>query len=107
MGPAAKAAVPSLTRMLSRDTADIGPSAYALGRIGPTAREALPILVGFLGHENWRIRAACTDALGRIGVEAEHVIERLTQVLNDDDHRVRELAGEALKKIGVSPAAHV
>ena len=107
MGPTAQAAVPALVRMLSGDTADIGPSAYALGGIGPAAREALPILAGFLGHENWRVRAACTEALGRIGIEAENVVQRLIQTLNDEDHRVRELAGEALKKIGVSPAATV
>jgi len=105
MGPVAKAVVPALIRMLSGDTDDIGPSAYALGRIGPAASEAIPILVEFLGHENWRVRAACTDALGGIGVETEKVVERLTETLNDEDRRVRELAEEALKNLGGSPVA--
>ena len=65
-GPAVKAAVPALTKLLAdRDVAVRESAAEALGRIGPEARDSVDaLLVALNSHES--LQPAVAHALGQL-----------------------------------------
>jgi HEAT repeat protein len=89
----AAVAVPRLIGLLkSRDPHLRGGAAYALGRIGPFAREALLPLTALLSDEKANIRPRAAEAIDRMsGPEAKEAVPALTAALKD---AVEHLAGD-------------
>jgi HEAT repeat protein len=80
-------------------------AAYALGQIGPAAKDAVPALTEALDSQSMDVRQYAADALGHIGPDAKGAATRLTESLQDsaNDEHVHRLAARALGRIG--PAA--
>lgn len=108
LGKDARSAVPALAQALAREKTDAVVSG-ALARIGPSAVDAVPVLVGFLekGTPDRRWRAART--LGRIGPPAAAAVPALTTAVGDPESLVRMHAARALGRVGPAarPAAAV
>lgn len=68
---------------------------YALGRLGPKAREAVPALLPFLGSPEPDLRAVAAIALGKIGDPS--AIPAISPLADDDSRWVRKSAAGALK----------
>ena len=72
----------------------------ALGRIGPEAKEAVPLIVRSLKDDyDPNVRVAAAEALGEIGSEATEAVSALVEALEDYDSEVGQRAAKALKKI--------
>jgi vesicle coat complex subunit len=74
-------------------------AAWALGRIGTAAREAVPALASALEHPDPIVRRNAAWALASIGTAASTAIPGLERALADPDPAVREEAREALAKV--------
>ncbi len=96
--------IPALIKALEKDGDKYfrRHAAFALGNIGPEAKEAVPALINALekdGDKDVRWRAA--DALVNIDPEAKEVVPALIKALEKDgDKEVRRNAAYALGKIG-------
>ncbi len=103
IGPAARAAVPALVRVLTRehDGDDVlrGAAAYALGEIGPSAGEAVPALLDLMREKEAALRVAAPYALGRVGPAAKPAVAPLLHGLKDGDPWFRVRCAEALWRI--------
>ena len=120
IGPDAKDAVPALVEALKDNNDGVrryeetwlhpkkedGPSRLrrsiveALGRIGPEAKEAVPLIVRSLKDDyDPNVRVAAVEALGEIGSEATEAVPALVEALEDYDSEVGQRAAKALKKI--------
>jgi HEAT repeat protein len=71
----------------------------ALGKIGPDACAAVPVLDQALADPNPKVRLAAIWALGQIGPHASAVIPTLMQRLVDKSKPVRQAAADALGQI--------
>jgi HEAT repeat protein len=99
-GPAAKAAVPTVTRALADPNPAIKLAAIkTLGQIGPAAKAAAPAVARALTDPNPSIKLAAVQALGQIGVQTRSAIPGLIQMLVSSNESVREAAAEALGNI--------
>jgi HEAT repeat protein len=78
---------------------------YALGQIGPGAREAVPALVKAVDDVKQEVRWYAVDALGRIGPDAEQAVPAIIAAAKDpaNDRTFAQNAAKALGRIG--PAA--
>mgnify|MGYP001130456304 CR=1 FL=1 len=90
----ANAAVPKLIVLCRGQDARAGDAAWALGKIGPAARDALPALMAALkrsrGSGNgWIIRSGCNAAvaIGGIGKPAVPLIAELKELGKAERHR--------------------
>ncbi len=102
--PGPKEAVPGLVSALKDKTFDSESrklAAYAIGKVGPEARTAVPQLDEALGDKDLRYAAA--DALGRIGSSSKPAIPSLLKILANkmEDSFDRTVAASALGKIGL------
>ena len=96
-------AVPYLSAALADKNPTVGvESAKILGRIGPSAREAIPLLVPALSAPDWKLRESATEALGKIRVGGTEVITALTARLQDERESVGIAAAVALKDLGLA-----
>lgn len=94
-------AVSSLTDLLTAaDVQDRWPAAFALSKLGPSARDAVPALVCVLSDPDYRVRSQAAKTLGGVGPEARRAVAVLSEALNDPEWPVRFDAAEALGKIG-------
>jgi HEAT repeat protein len=75
-------------------------AAYALGRIGPAAKDAAPGLAKLLTDPEADVQGAAASALVDIGAAA---VPELTKLLKDPEAGVRRFAASILGRIG--PAA--
>jgi HEAT repeat protein len=73
---------------------------YALSKMGPDAREAVPILKEALQDRHTPCRYYAAIALGELGAEAKAVVPDLSRTLTDNDEGVRNQAGQALANVG-------
>jgi HEAT repeat protein len=98
-----KAATPSLIKSvrLAEDCVVRCVAIEALGAIGTTATDAVPVLIERLRDEDFVVRMRAAQALGAIG--AKEAVLALIESLRDEDIDVRAFAVEALGAIG--PAA--
>jgi len=74
-------------------------AATALGRAGPAAVAAVPILVPALADERPAVRLAVARALGAIGPSARTALPPLAAVVVNGTEPLRTAAAEALSKI--------
>jgi HEAT repeat protein len=81
-----------------------GQVARKLGKLGPTAHEAVPALIEAIDDEDWYAGHMAIDALGRIGPAARQAVPRLIDVVKGPAQNGLPLcAARALGNIG--PAA--
>lgn len=98
LGPAAKAAVPALTKATENENIMVALLAhYALAKITEDASEHIEQIVKALDDETTRRRAAW--ALGEIGPPAEAAVPRLQKASKSADPAFRDAASKAIKKI--------
>jgi len=75
-------------------------AAKALQKMGPGAKEAVPVLIKALQDKDELVRTNAAFALGRVGPEAEQAVPNLIKALEDEDRNVRVIAVQALGSIG-------
>ncbi|QDT99265.1 HEAT repeat domain-containing protein [Gimesia aquarii] len=76
--------------------------ASALGKIGPPAKAAVPILRTALlekRESHFGVRCASAIALGKMGAAAKSAIPDLSGLSHSDDEYLRDVAAEAIEKI--------
>jgi HEAT repeat protein len=73
-------------------------AARTLGRIGPPAAAAVPLLVDALGDRNEYVRAHAARALGRIAPAAPESRAALRRAADDPEESVRQEARAALEQ---------
>jgi hypothetical protein len=98
-------AVPVLLNQLY-DTSETDMPIYvvrALGRMGPAARAAVPVLTERLLNAGYTHRWEVADALGGIG--GPEAVAALKQALRDPNTRVRENARKALENLTAKPGS--
>jgi HEAT repeat protein len=76
-------------------------AAWALGRIGPQAKAAVPGLTEALEDKDWKVRRQAVWALGAIGPDAKEAISSLIHALEDRKTDVRKEVARALGYIGL------
>jgi HEAT repeat protein len=102
-GPAAKAAVPALTRADNvGDTENRIGVLRALQGIGRDAQSAVPAISRALSHSDYRVRRTAAEVLGRFGPLAKSAEPALRQALSDSEAEVRLAASDALLSIDSS-----
>lgn len=74
-------------------------AALALGKMGPAAVDAVPVLIRALGDESWKMRWDAANALGAIGPGAVEAVPALIRALGDEEVYVRMAAAHALRDI--------
>jgi HEAT repeat protein len=75
-------------------------AARALGKIGPGAHEATPVLIELLGSQEWHDRAAAASALGETACDDASALAPLVDALDDEIWNVRSGAVWALGRMG-------
>ena len=100
IGPAAKAAVPTLLKTLdSTDPSMRQQVVDSLGRIGPVTKEVVPALLKALADEENGVRYHAAEALGSIRPVDKAVIPSLIKAAKDGYPTVRKYAIRSLGKI--------
>lgn len=103
LGPAAKAAVPSLIAALKDNDLFVRLNAAAsFGKIGPAAAPAIPALIAALGDRHRGVRFNSAYSLSLLGPLAKEAVPSLKVALNDPDPDVRMNAEEAIQMIDPS-----
>jgi HEAT repeat protein len=106
-GPAAKAAVPALLKVLkgNDDTVRVK-AAEALGRIHSDSEIVIPALISCLNDPRSDLRTEAAEALASWGKQSRAAVPRLVQLLEDrSDRDLMAAVPEALKKIDPEAAA--
>src|SRR5579859_5871605 len=74
-------------------------AARALGKIGPEARDAVPVLADALLDQDPHVRQNAAFALGQIGHDARAAKTKLAVCLSDEDEAVRQEVVDSLALI--------
>jgi HEAT repeat protein len=82
-----------------------GGSAWAIGRMGPAAEEAVPLLIETLQSKHISVLRNAPRALGDIGPAAKPAVEPLLDMLYHEDATARAAAAVALWQIDRHPKA--
>lgn len=99
IGPAARAAVPTLIRAATNSDASMRPSAlWGLMGIHSDPASTIPVMVACLNDTNRLVRSLASRGLAEFGAEAYPV---LTQLLKGEDANLSRSAADALNKIQV------
>jgi HEAT repeat protein len=108
VGPADKRLVPALIDVLNKDGDDYVRSTAVciLGKMGPEAREAIPVLVGILEKAPWqssKLHEATVGTLGKMGPVAKGAVRAMTtalvQALKTRDRKYRDMVIAALAQV--------
>jgi HEAT repeat protein len=101
LGPAAKSTIPELIEAAQHYSYSVQNAALiALSRMGPDAREAVPVMIALLQDENWLlIPPVAATALGNLGPVAKEAVPALQECLTAQHRGLRSAAADALKKI--------
>jgi HEAT repeat protein len=107
LGASARSAVPAVIEIYE---ARVSPSSerwssYALGAIGPAAKEAIPTLLRATTNADPQSRQNSLIALASIHCEPAVVVAALTNAFNDQDANVRLWACNRFGLLGVEAAA--
>jgi len=78
------------------------PSAFALGAMGESARDAVPHLIRLLENEDPRGRSVARLALGEMGESGRDAVPQLIELLADEDPDVRTYAVLTMGEMGES-----
>jgi HEAT repeat protein len=102
LGPCAQSAVPALIEIANQN---ISMSSQALtfsvlGSIGPSAEEAVPMLLHWATNTNEYVRSSAIGALGMIHSSPDQVVPVLLDALQDLKPDVRYQAANALGEFG-------
>jgi hypothetical protein len=102
LGPEAADTVPRLMGLLAQDTPPRVKQAaiLALGRVGPKAAAAVPLLEQELGSRSARFRELAAHALGGIGPAARQAAGALRRAARDPEPGVQAAAQRTLKLLG-------
>ena len=101
----AELAVPALVECLNNEKADRQRAIEALGAFGPSAKEAVPSLLGLATNADANVRGSACAALGEIHAQPDRVVPVLIDALHDPDPTVRRCATKALEHIDPEAAA--
>jgi HEAT repeat protein len=71
---------------------------WALGRIGPDAKSAIPLLESIVKNNSGRQRVYAAEALMKVGGDSFTAIAAFEKTLEDGDRQARTEAAEALRK---------
>jgi HEAT repeat protein len=71
---------------------------WALGRIGPDAKDALPLLETIMKQKTGREQVYAAEAVLKIGGDNAAAIRALQEALADTDSQARREAAEALAR---------
>lgn len=101
IGPAAKKAVPQLTRLQASDEPQLRlQSLVALGQIGPHAKSAVPAIAKSLQSDKVEgVRYAAAFALGQIGAGDKQSRAALTKATESDDAFLQVVSAWALARV--------
>jgi HEAT repeats len=102
LGPIAKPAVPAMIDLLNDPYYRFGAALY-LGRIGPAASNAVPMLLPWLDEEDVALRFSAANALGGIGRGTQEAAPALLKHLKDPNEFVRDSVLLALGKLHAEP----
>jgi HEAT repeat protein len=80
-------------------------AASILGRIGPPAKPALPLLVKGLKDAHPLVREESAGAIGKIGGNDPLALSALIEAMSDENAEVREKVTEALTQLGFKQPA--
>ncbi len=72
-------------------------SIFAIGCIGPLAKESIPVLLNMLKDRDKMIRRRAIIALANISIKTDIVISNIQKLLVDDEAEVRDNAKQALE----------
>jgi HEAT repeat protein len=102
LGPAAKDAIPELTKLLKDEHLAVRfKSATALAKIDrQLGKTVVPMLCEGAKQGGALDRAQAVQLLGQMGADAKDGCETLLESLNDPDANVRHFASQALNQIG-------
>jgi len=96
-GPSADEVRKLVAQLKDRDVGQRSAAARELTKLGPEAKEAVPVLVGALGDADGEVRQVATNVLSKIGKPA---VPALGKALESSDRVVRRQAALALSKVG-------
>jgi HEAT repeat protein len=107
LGPRADEAIAARTAVFYQtnglDSTDIiclqGGAAYVLGKLGPSAKAALPVLSYALHDDTSRVRENLATAIWRISCDTNLVLPQLGNMLADTNSFSRFQAAAALQRI--------
>jgi len=103
IGPAAKTAVPDLSRLLAKD-ATRGAAVIALSAIGP---EVVSAMTNLFSHPNVRVRRAAVEVVGAAAQNGAMATPALLRVLRDSSQSARGSAARALGGFGQEATAAI
>ncbi len=101
MGPEA---VPAVIDSLRRPGEHQDQMIQVLGRMGPAAKDAIPVLAAIFQKDRTTLRQHAAQALGQMGSEARSALPALIRGLADNDSHIRFQTGLALLRIDPSNA---
>ena len=96
-----KALIPFFIEELENDSPASAGAAIALGKLGPEAKPALPVLIRRLDNGNRHELAWFITAIGKIGgPEARKAVPKIKAQLNNPERGVQGAAKKALQDLG-------
>ena len=107
LGRQAKPALPDLIKSIEKrtktSTGHIGINGiWAVGCIGPDAKDALPLLESIVKQKHGRERVYAAESVLKIGGDKAAAIAALQQALHDPDPKARREAAQVFERIGIS-----
>lgn len=83
----------------TRVTQPILPAFQLLNRLGPNARQALPILLPLLHHTDNKLQLETIKTIGNIGIDTLNVTEPLNLLLTNRDPAIQSAAANTLETL--------